>query len=144
MNLMLLETETNTADLDAETFAADEYNKKFKRINIIFKSKSNREESDDSSSVQSISKRKFKLPLLELKSLVVKLKTGCHFGFENEVEGEERINLAMKGFSVKDNPKIYSLKNLCTLLAGLFAGSRALLTVPFATKKNQGKSKNSL
>ncbi|GIY91969.1 hypothetical protein CEXT_767331 [Caerostris extrusa] len=39
MNLMLLETETNTADLDAETFAADEYNKKFKRINIIFKSK---------------------------------------------------------------------------------------------------------
>ncbi|GIY50192.1 hypothetical protein CEXT_448981 [Caerostris extrusa] len=30
MNLMLLETETNTADLDAETFAADEYNKKFK------------------------------------------------------------------------------------------------------------------
>ncbi|GIY77007.1 uncharacterized protein CDAR_273371 [Caerostris darwini] len=29
----------NPADLDAETFAADEYNKKFKRINIIFKSK---------------------------------------------------------------------------------------------------------
>ncbi|GIY35812.1 hypothetical protein CDAR_404051 [Caerostris darwini] len=81
MNLMLLETEMNPADLDAETFAADEYNKKFKRINIIFKSKSNnREESDNSSSVQSISKRKFKLPLLELKSLVVKSKTGCHFG----------------------------------------------------------------
>ncbi|GIY30855.1 uncharacterized protein CDAR_466871 [Caerostris darwini] len=235
----------NPADLDAETFAADEYNKKFKRINIIFKSKSNnREESDDSSSVQSISKRKFKLPLLELKSLVVKSKTGCHFGenyhkaidslksrfgqddllvefyvrellkltismnsrdqkvklptlydrietqlraleslgvttekyaamlfplvesclseevlrawqrnnsfndkkeesrlenlmqfLKNEVEGEERINLAMKGFSVKDNPKIYTLKNLCTLLPGFLLEVKVLLTVPFATKR---------
>ncbi|GIY63461.1 uncharacterized protein CDAR_401771 [Caerostris darwini] len=80
MNLMLLETETNPADLDAETFVADEYNKKFKRINIIFKSKSNnREESDDSSSVQSISKRKFKLPLLELKKFGGEIKDWLPF-----------------------------------------------------------------
>ncbi|GIX98532.1 hypothetical protein CDAR_424911 [Caerostris darwini] len=80
MNLMLLETETNTADLDAETFAADEYNKKFKRINIIFKNKSNnREESDDCSSVQNISKRKFKLPLLELKKFGGEIKDWLPF-----------------------------------------------------------------
>ncbi|GIY50193.1 DUF1758 domain-containing protein [Caerostris extrusa] len=47
---------------------------------------------------------------------------------------EERINLAMKGFSVKDNPKIYSLKNR-TLLPGFLLEVKALLTVPFATKR---------
>ncbi|GIY86857.1 uncharacterized protein CDAR_258181 [Caerostris darwini] len=277
MNLMLLETEMNPADLDAETFASDEYNKKFKRINIIFKSKSNnREESDDSSCVQSISKRKFKLPLLELKKFGGEIKDWLPFWgqfskidsdpnideadklqyliqatlpstrarelvesfppskenyhkavdslksrfgqddllvefyvrellkltismnsrdqkvklptlydrietqlraleslgvttekyaamlfplvesclseevlrawqrnnsfndkkeesrlenlmqfLKNEVEGEERINLAMKGFSVKDNPKIYTLKKPMHTAAGLFAGTKA-------------------
>ncbi|GIY80959.1 hypothetical protein CDAR_70932 [Caerostris darwini] len=283
----------NPADLDAETFAADEYNKKFKRINIIFKSKSNnREESDNSSSVQSISKRKFKLPLLELKKFGGEIKDWLPFWgqfskidsdpnideadklqyliqatlpstrarelvesfppskenyhkaidslksrfgqddllvefyvrellkltismnsrdqkvklptlydrietqlraleslgvttekyaamlfplvesclseevlrawqrnnsfndkkeesrlenlmqfLKNEVEGEERINLAMKGFSVKDNPKIYSLKKPMHTAAGLFAGSQSSSNCAFCNEKNH-ESKN--
>ncbi|GIY58225.1 integrase core domain protein [Caerostris darwini] len=123
MNLMLLETEMNPADLDAETFAADEYNKKFKRINIIFKSKSNnREESDNSSSVQSISKRKFKLPLLELKKFGGEIKDWLPFW-------------------VKDNPKIYSLKKPMHTAAGLFAGSQSSSNCAFCNEKNH-ESKN--
>ncbi|GIY83879.1 uncharacterized protein CDAR_224031 [Caerostris darwini] len=260
MNLMLLETETKLADLDADTFAAHEYNKKFKRMNIIFKNKSNnREESDDSSSVQSISKRKFKLPLLELKKFGGEIKDWfpfwgqfskidsdpnideenyhkavdslkSRFGqddllvefyvrehlkltismksrdqkeklttlydwietqltaseslgittekyaamlfplvesclsvevlrtwqrnnsysdkkeesrlenlmqiLKNEVEGEERINLAMKGLSVKNNPKFYSLKKPMHTAAGLFAGSQSSTSCAFCNEKN--------
>ncbi|GIY22591.1 cytoplasmic aconitate hydratase [Caerostris darwini] len=60
---------------------------------------------------------------------------------KNEVEGEERINLAMKGFSVKDNPKIYSLKKPMHTAAGLFAGSQSSSNCAFCNEKNH-ESKN--
>ncbi|GIY14969.1 DUF1758 domain-containing protein [Caerostris extrusa] len=60
---------------------------------------------------------------------------------KNEVEGEERINLAMKGFSVKDNPKIYSLKKPMHTAVGLFAGSQSSTNCAFCNEKNH-ESKN--
>ncbi|GIY52761.1 reverse transcriptase [Caerostris extrusa] len=60
---------------------------------------------------------------------------------KKEVEGEERINLAMKGFSVKDNPKIYSLKKPMHTAAGLFAGSQSSTNCAFCNEKNH-ESKN--
>ncbi|GIY91967.1 hypothetical protein CEXT_767321 [Caerostris extrusa] len=47
----------------------------------------------------------------------------------------------MKGFSVKDNPKIYSLKKPMHTAAGLFAGSQSSTNCAFCNEKNH-ESKN--
>ncbi|GIY86422.1 uncharacterized protein CDAR_259291 [Caerostris darwini] len=79
-------------------FSADAYNKKFKRINIIFKNKSNNcEESDDSCSVQSISKRKFNLSLLELKKFGGEIKDWLPFrGQLSKINTDPNIDEADK------------------------------------------------
>lgn len=77
LDLLLQNTDTQTQDLDKEVQAADEYSGKYKRISLYLQKSLNAVE--DSVSDINITKRKFKLPALELKKFGGEVKDWLTF-----------------------------------------------------------------
>lgn len=99
LNHLLNQVGVEQAVLDSEEEVADGYSTKFKRINLLFKAKSVVKEENyfDACSVASISKRKFKLPFLELKKYGGEIKDWLPFwGQFSKIDSDPDIDDADK------------------------------------------------
>ena len=66
-------------DIEKETISADEYAYKLKKISLLIDQKADSDVDITSWSSISVTKRKLKLPLLELKKIGVDIKNWLHF-----------------------------------------------------------------